>query len=84
MASFAIDGGLLIYGVDEATTPLTVKPVLLHGLPERLEQIELTRVSPPLHVRPVALPDPAGTTHGVVVVVPANGSAPSLQPVLRP
>ncbi|MCU1621302.1 MAG: hypothetical protein JWL79_147 [Frankiales bacterium] len=45
MASFAVDGGLLIYGVDEVTTPPTAAPIPLAGLAERLEQIALTAVT---------------------------------------
>lgn len=79
MASFAVDGGLLIYGVDEATTPPSATPIPLSGLPERLEQIALTAVTEPLFVRTLVLPTTADPTRGfVAVVVPPSGRAPHM------
>jgi hypothetical protein len=78
MASFAIDGGLLIYGVDE-THPPTPTPVVLAGLAERLEQIALMAVTEPLFVRTLVLPTDADASRGfVVVVVPPSGRAPHM------
>jgi hypothetical protein len=79
MASFAVDGGLLIYGVDEATTPPSITPILLAGLPERLEQIALTAVTEPLFVRTLVLPTTGDPGRGfLVVVVPPSGRAPHM------
>ncbi len=79
MASFAVDGGLLVYGVDESKAPPSATPILLTGLPERLEQIALAAVTEPLFVRTMVLPKSADPTRGfVVVVVPPSGRAPHM------
>ncbi len=79
MASFAVDGGLLIYGVDESTAPPSATPIPLSGLPERLEQIALTAVTEPLFVRTLVLPTATDPSQGsVVVVVPPSGRAPHM------
>ena len=79
MASFAVDGGLVIYGVDEATTPPSANPIPLAGLAERLEQIALTAIAEPLFVRTLVLPAAADPTKGfMVVAVPPSGRAPHM------
>src|SRR5687768_9667509 len=50
LASFSIDGGLIFVGIDETTQPVTISPVLLDGLAERIEQIGLN-IDPPVKVR---------------------------------
>ncbi len=76
-ASFASDGGLLIYGVDESTTRRAPRRSCLVQLPERLEQIALTAVTEPLFVRTLVLPTTADPTRGfVAVVVPPSEHAP--------
>jgi hypothetical protein len=52
LASFANDGGALLIGVDEdkPTQTLTVKPVLLDGLAEQLDNIARSRCDPPLYI----------------------------------
>lgn len=79
MASFAVDGGMLLYGVDESTTPPSVTPVVLAGLAERLEQIALTAVSEPLYIRTLVLPSGGDPSKGIVgVIVPPSGRAPHM------
>ncbi|WP_228389473.1 AlbA family DNA-binding domain-containing protein [Cumulibacter manganitolerans] len=57
LAQFAIDGGQLIYGIKEGANgqPHTLFPIELAGLAERIEQIALAAVDPPLQVscRPI-------------------------------
>lgn len=80
MSALAIDGGALLYGVDEVPDgPPQLYPVPLVGLRERLAQIALTRCDPPLHVTTREIPDPADVTVGVVIVeVPASADAPHM------
>jgi hypothetical protein len=79
MAALAIDGGLLIYGVDETTTPPSLKPVPLRGVPERLEQVALSAITEPLRVRTKAIPSGADPSLGYVIVeVPPSGAAPHM------
>lgn len=49
MASFAIEGGVILIGVDEGPPP-SLSPVDLAGLQERIEQIARSRIDPPLRV----------------------------------
>jgi hypothetical protein len=46
IAAFAIDGGLILIGVDEGP-PVTINPIPLDGLAERVEQIGLMAVTEP-------------------------------------
>lgn len=80
LASFAVDGGTILIGLDEAAPdgdPL--HPVELSGLAERREQIAHTRVHPPLLVDctpvPASEPSPPGTGY-LIVHVPASPTAP--------
>lgn len=80
MSALSLDGGALLYGVDEAPDgPPQLYPVPLEGLRERLAQIALTRCDPPLHVTTRQIADPADATVGVVIVeVPASADAPHM------
>ncbi len=49
ISAFAIDGGLILIGVDEGP-PVSVTQVALDGLAERVEQIGLMAVSEPVSV----------------------------------
>lgn len=80
MASLAIDGGALLIGLDEDKQARTVSltPQPLQGLRERIEQIALTNIDPPLAVatREIASSQPG---EGYVVVhIPASGAAPHM------
>jgi hypothetical protein len=77
LGQFTIDGGVLIIGVDEgdATTPPSLTPVDLAGLPERIELVAANRVDPPLHVRVQTILAAGQPGKGyVLVIVPPTPS----------
>jgi hypothetical protein len=80
LASFAIDSGTLIVGVDEvADGTLQLVPQPLTGLAERIEQVAAMSTDPPLPVvtrRIASMADPA--VGYLVVHVPASPSAPHM------
>src|SRR5262245_2317851 len=81
LASFANDGGGYIVGVaeDKPTGTLLLAPVELAGLPERVEQVALSRCDPPLFVVCHPLPYPADPTRGVLLVeIPPSPQAPHM------
>jgi hypothetical protein len=81
MAQFAIDGGVLIIGVDDKdkTKPPQLTPVDLEGLPERLDQIARTVVDEPLHIRHQTIEAPGEPGKGyVLLIVPPSPSAPHM------
>ena len=47
IAAFAIDGGLILIGIDEGP-PVLINPIPLNGLAERVEQIGLMAVTEPV------------------------------------
>ncbi|ASL14717.1 AlbA family DNA-binding domain-containing protein [Mycobacterium intracellulare] len=78
IAAFAIDGGLILIGVDEGP-PVTINPVRLSGLAERVEQIGLMSVSDPVAVTTRLLRTANDPEVGVVAVsVPASPRAPHM------
>ncbi|MEV6927568.1 ATP-binding protein [Dactylosporangium sp. NPDC051485] len=74
MASMAVRGGYLIYGVAEDKTNHTFSayPIDLPvGIAETIDQIARDLVTPPLHVTPHLLIDPSsqpGAPHGFLVI----------------
>lgn len=79
LSSLAIDGGTLIIGVDEKTTPPMLYPVPLRQLPERIEQIARTTPDPPLPVITRTITSTADPDKGyVLVTVPISGLAPHM------
>lgn len=80
LASFAIDGGTMIVGVEElGAGKLQLSPQPLSGLPERLEQIAAMIPDPPLAIVSRFIVSQADATLGYVVVhVPASPSAPHM------
>jgi predicted HTH transcriptional regulator len=77
LAQFTIDGGVLIIGVDEGdeTTPPSLTPVDLAGLPERIEQVATNRIDPPLHLRIQTIPATGQPGKGyLLVIVPPTPS----------
>ena len=77
IAAFSMDGGVIIIGVDEDTSPPSLHPVALDGLAERVEQIAATRVDEAVIVTSTAIE--ASTADGtgyLVVEVPASPRAP--------
>lgn len=83
LASFAIDGGLLIIGVDEhrndpAAAP-TRNPIPVNGLPEKVDQVARTRIDPPLAVECKAIPSTEDPAQGyLLITVPVSGTAPHM------
>lgn len=78
IASFAVDGGVILIGVDEGP-PITISPVLLNGLAERIEQIGLMAVSEPVSVATTLLRRASDPEKGVLAVsVPASPRAPHM------
>ena len=83
LASFAIDGGALYIGLDEGQPgePPTLTPVVLRGLPERIDQVSRSAITPPLEVYPHVIrseqsgPEPTGY---LVVRVPPSPDAPHM------
>lgn len=79
LASFGIDGGLLLYGVDEDVSPPALSPLRHAGLPERIEQVALAGVTEPLYVRTRVIVSDADPEMGyVLVTVPPSPAAPHM------
>jgi hypothetical protein len=80
IAAMTVDGGVLLYGVDEdASTRLAsaITKVPLAGQEERLRQITGSNIRPTPAVEVRALTETAGDTHGVIVLaVPRSALAP--------
>jgi hypothetical protein len=77
LAQFTPDGGVVVVGVDEGdkTTPPSLTPVDLAGLPERIEEVAANRVDPPLHVRIQTIPAAGQPGKGyLLVIVPPSPS----------
>jgi hypothetical protein len=78
IAAFAIDGGLILIGVDEGP-PAALNPIALDGLAERVEQIGLMAVSEPVPVSTTLLRTASDPELGVLAVsVPASPRAPHM------
>ncbi|HEX9219999.1 MAG TPA: ATP-binding protein, partial [Gemmatimonadaceae bacterium] len=78
LASLAIDGGLLIIGVDE-DMDYALTPVPLDGLAERVEQVAGSRIDEPLPVQFFAIESAAKPSDGYLLVrVPASPRAPHM------
>lgn len=79
IAAFALDGGTILIGVDEDTSPPSITPVDLDGLPERVEQVGAMRVQEGVSVSTVPIETPPGSGRGVLVIrVPASPRAPHM------
>jgi predicted HTH transcriptional regulator len=81
LASFAIDGGALLIGVEEdkANWTFSLAPQPLDGLMERLEQVAAFVVDPPLTIIPEEIPSSDDSTSGYLLVqVPPSSSAPHM------
>lgn len=80
LASFANDGGTLVFGVDEpAAGVYRPSPVPANGLRERIEQVAASRVDPPLFVQVQTIRTESDPGEGIVVVrVPASAAAPHM------
>lgn len=79
IAAFALDGGTILIGVDEDTSPPRLWPIAVAGLAERIEQIAQTRVEEAVQVRTVVIESTTQPGHGYLVVhVPASVRAPHM------
>ncbi len=81
LASLALDGGVLVIGVEENDAGMAIKviPVDLAGFAERVDSAALYRCDPPVEVRITPLSDPndeSGLTGILLVEVPAHPLAP--------
>jgi len=81
LASFGMDGGALLIGLEEDKPNRTwqPKPQPLAGLPERLEQIATATVDPPLFILTTVIPSRDDASRGYVhAEVPPSANAPHM------
>jgi hypothetical protein len=81
LASFAVDGGALAFGIaeDKGARTFSKAPLLLNGLAERIEQVAAMAPDPPLAVLTREIPSQAGEGLGYLVVhIPASSTAPHM------
>jgi hypothetical protein len=79
LAQFAIDGGVLVIGVDDndKTIPPKLTPVDLDGLKERVDQVARSIPDPPMHVRTDAISTTGDRAKGyLLVTVPSTPYEP--------
>ena len=86
IAAFADEGGLILIGVDEGP-PVSINPIPLDGLAERVEQIGLMAVNQPVRVTTTLLRTANDPSLGVLAVRiaawpewPSPGGRPLLCP----
>lgn len=71
IAAFAIDGGVILVGVDEGDDPTqrpSLAPQPLDGMAERVEQIARASISGPVQVQTTAIPSTGDASKGYLVV----------------
>jgi hypothetical protein len=81
LAQFAIDGGYLVYGIEEVSDgAFQPHPIdIVGGIRERIDEVARSRCQPPLTVYVHAIPSEADSTMGYVVVeVPQSPLAPHM------
>lgn len=79
IAAFALDGGTILIGLDEDTSPPGLWPVPVDGLAERIEQIARMRVDEVVQIRTTVINSTSDPTLGYVVVhVPQSIRAPHM------
>lgn len=80
LASLSVDGGLLVVGIEDAKGKAgKVTGTNLQGLADRLSQVAVMRVDPPLTITSQAILHPDDPDRGVLLVtVPASLSAPHM------
>lgn len=77
IAAFSLDGGTIIVGVDETTSPPSLTPVPLDGLAERIEQIAATAVDEPALITTTAIESEQDPKLGyVLALVPISPRHP--------
>ncbi len=79
-AAMALDGGMLLYGVEDHDSHAgKVVGVELAGLADRVDQVVRSKIHPPLMVRSVEIEDPARPGWGcLLVIVPPSPQAPHM------
>jgi hypothetical protein len=79
IAAFALDGGVIIIGVDEDSTPPALTPVALRGLAERIDQIAGSRVDEPVRVTTKVIHTENSTDTGyLIIIIPPSPRAPHM------
>jgi hypothetical protein len=81
LASLAVDGGTLLYGIqeDKANGRFSLAPLLLSGLSEKIEQVARSIPDPPLNVITTAIVSTAEDPKGYLIVhIPASPAAPHM------
>ncbi|MGO4613342.1 helix-turn-helix domain-containing protein [Nocardia sp. 2YAB30] len=83
IAAFALDGGTVIIGVAEGdiatSTPPSLSPVELKGLPERIESIAVTAVHEPVRITTTVIAADGQPGRGYLLVhVPQSPRAPHM------
>lgn len=79
IAAFALDGGLILIGVDEDTSPPGLWPVPLSGLPERVEQIATMGIDEPVRIRTTVIESETHPGQGYLAVhIPPSPRAPHM------
>lgn len=79
LAQFGIDGGTILVGIREQEGAPVLAPIGLAGICERIEQVAMTRIDPPLFVTCREIPTSADNAAGYVFVqVPPSASAPHM------
>ncbi|WP_235026537.1 helix-turn-helix domain-containing protein [Dietzia lutea] len=71
LAAFAIDGGMILVGVDEGedpTQPPSLTPQPLDGMAERVEQIAQAAISDPVRVQTTAIPSTDEPSKGYLAI----------------
>jgi hypothetical protein len=71
VAAMTVDGGVLVYGVDEDASgrPTIPKPIVLKGARERIDQIAQTSISEPPFIEIHEHPSDGDASRGYLVVV---------------
>jgi hypothetical protein len=78
LASLSVDGGTLLIGVTDSTKDV-VGIADVSAVRDRVIQVAHGRITPPLFIDPVSVPDPDDPTSSVLVIsVPASASAPHM------
>ncbi|MGW4371704.1 AlbA family DNA-binding domain-containing protein [Nocardia takedensis] len=81
IAAFALDGGTVAIGIDEgdADTPMSLWPIDLTGLPERIESIAATAVNEPVRVTSTVIAADGQQGKGYLIVhVPQSSRGPHM------
>jgi predicted HTH transcriptional regulator len=79
IAAFALDGGTILIGLDEDTSPPRLWPVPPAGLAERIEEVARMRDDEAVQVHTTVIKSANTTGHGYMVVhVPQSVRAPHM------